>query len=141
VASANLDLVRSILADWKRGDFSSAEWAHPEIEYVIADGPTVGSWTGLSGMAEANRHFLSVWEDFRVEADEYRELEGGRVLVLISRSGRGKTSGVELGQIETKGAFLFHIRGGRVTRFVVYYERERALADVGVGPATGSRGS
>jgi hypothetical protein len=37
--SENLDLVPSIHAGWESRDYGSAEWAHPEIEYVIVDGP------------------------------------------------------------------------------------------------------
>jgi ketosteroid isomerase-like protein len=132
MASANLDLVRSILAATERGDYSSADWAHPEIEFVVVDGPTPGSWTGVAGMAEGIRSFLSTWEDYRVEADEFRELDSERVLVLIRRSGRGKTSGLEVEHVRTKGANLFEIRGGKVTRLVAYWDHNRALSDLGL---------
>jgi ketosteroid isomerase-like protein len=64
--------------------------------------------------------------------DECRELNGERVLVLFQSSGRGRASGLDLGQIRAKGAFLCHLRGGKVTRIVVYWDRERALADLGL---------
>jgi ketosteroid isomerase-like protein len=131
MASANLDLVRSIYAAWERGDFSSIEWAHPEIEWVFADGPDPGSRKGVAAMMEGYRGWLSAWEEFRVEPEGYRELDDERVLVLTRWGGRGKTSGLELGQMRTKGAHLFHVRGERVTRFVVYFDRDRALADLG----------
>src|SRR5438046_2340406 len=73
--------------------------AHPEIEYVHADGPAPGSWIGLAGMAEAWRGFLSAWEGLRIEVDEYRDLNDGRVLVLTHPGGRGKSSGLELEQM------------------------------------------
>ncbi len=133
-ASANLDLVRSIYADWERGDFSSAEWAHPEIDFVYPDGPGAATWSGVTRMAEGTRSWLSAWEDFRTEADEYRELDAERVLVLVRQSGRGKTSGIELGQMQTKGAHLYHVQDGKVTRLVIYADRGRALADLGLAP-------
>jgi ketosteroid isomerase-like protein len=133
MSQENVEIARSIYAAWERGDFfTSAEWAHPEIEFVIADGPAPGSWTGLDGMAEGFREFLNAWEKYRVEAGEYRELDGARVLVLVHAYGRGKTSGLDLGQVDAKGAGLFHFRGGKATRYVIYFDRERALADLGL---------
>ena len=38
--SANLDLVRSIFADWELGDYSVVKWADAQIECMIADGPS-----------------------------------------------------------------------------------------------------
>ena len=132
--SANLDLVRSIYAAIGRGDFADAQWADPEIEYVIADGPSPRTLKGLTGMAERMREGLSAWTGFRSQADEYRELDDERVLVLSRRGGRGKTSGLEIERIQSKGAAVWHVHDGKVTRLVIYWDRERALADVGLAP-------
>jgi ketosteroid isomerase-like protein len=132
--SANLALVRSIYTAWERGDFSVADWAHPEIEYVIVDGPSPGRWTGVAGMAGSTRDFMGAWEDFRIEADECREIDEERVLVLDHYSGRGKTSGLEVAQVRAEAASLFQIRDGEVTKLVLYWDRERALADLGLAP-------
>jgi hypothetical protein len=46
--TANLELVRSLYADWERGDWSGRlTWAHPEIELVAADGPDRSASPGL----------------------------------------------------------------------------------------------
>jgi ketosteroid isomerase-like protein len=128
----NVEIVRSIYAAWESGDYGSAEWAHPEIEWVLADGPAPGSWRGLAEMVEGVRDSLDPWRGFRQEVEEYCELDEERVLVLLRRSGRGKTSGLEIGQMRTQGAHLFHVRDGKVTRFITYWDRERAFADLGL---------
>jgi ketosteroid isomerase-like protein len=133
MSQENVELVRSIYEPWGRGDFRSVEWADPDIEFVLADlGPDSGSWRGLSAMADAWRAYLGAWEEYRTEVDEYRELDGERVLVLLHLSGRGKTSGVQLEEIRTTAVNLFHVRGGKVTRLVLYTDRERGLAELGL---------
>jgi ketosteroid isomerase-like protein len=133
--SVNVELVRSIFAAFERGDyFSSADWADPEIELVIADGPEPGTWRGPTGMVEGGRRWMSAWNEWRAEVDEYRELDAERVLVLSHISARGKTSGLEIGHMQTQATSVMHIRDGKVTRWVVYFDRERALADLGLAP-------
>jgi ketosteroid isomerase-like protein len=130
--SENLDLVRSIYADWERGDWSSLDWADPDIELVAVGGPEPGTYAGAEAVGRAWRDFLTAWQGYRVAAQEYRELDAGRVLVSNLTAGRGRGSGFEVGQTETKGANVFQIRDGKVTRLVVYWDRERALADLGL---------
>jgi ketosteroid isomerase-like protein len=127
--SPNVGLVRAIYAAIERGDYGSAEWAHPQIEYVVADGPEPGSFTGREGMAQAMRSIFSALANVRTEAEEFHELDAVRVLVLAKGSGRGKTSGV---QGEHRTAEVFEIHDGKVTRIVNYFDRDHALADLGL---------
>jgi len=80
------------------GDFDSAEWAHPELEWVVVDGPTPGSCVAQR-RGESLRDFLSA---FRLSASKRRvpRARRERVLVLVRYSGRGKSSGLELGQMQ-----------------------------------------
>jgi hypothetical protein len=51
---------------------------------------------------------------------------------LARHSGRGKTSGLDVGQTGGGGASLFEIRDGRVIKLVSYWDRAYALADLGL---------
>ena len=127
--SANLDLVRSIYADWERGDFSSADWADPEIEWTAIGGPEPSNGRGLAAFAATWRDFLAAWGDYRVTADECRKLDADRVLVLLTAHARGRASGL-VAEGGTKGANMFYVRDGKVTKLVIYWDRDRALADL-----------
>ena len=131
MASPNVELVRSIYAAWERGDYSSVEWAHQDIEYVIADGPHPGHSTG-SDIAHVWGDVLAAWEDFRVEADDIRELDEERVLVLTTYTGRGRTSGLDIGRMQPRGASVMTIREGKVVQQLIYFDRDRGLAELGL---------
>jgi hypothetical protein len=86
-------------------------------------------------MAEGFRGWLDAWKGFRVTAEEFREIDGDRVLVFSHFSGRGKTSGMALGEMRAGGAEVFHLRGGKMTRLAIYADPSRALADAGLPPS------
>jgi ketosteroid isomerase-like protein len=129
--SANLDLVRSIYAAWERGDFGSADWAHPEIVFETHGFDATKS-VGVAELGARWREWMSVWEDYRTEADEFRELDHERVLVLMRHGGRGKASGLGIESVNRPGANVFDVREGKVTRLALYFDREEALADLGL---------
>jgi RimJ/RimL family protein N-acetyltransferase/ketosteroid isomerase-like protein len=132
----NLDLVHSIFAGWERGDFSGVAWADPEIEYAIVDEPGTQMARGVTAMTRTWREFLSAWKVYRVEAHEYRTLDDERVLVTLRALGRGKASGLDIGQATggPRSANIFHVRGGKVIRLTSYFNRDRALEELGLFP-------
>jgi hypothetical protein len=116
------------------------EWAGDGFEFSITGnerGPADGRWQGLSEARKGLGNYLGAFEDLRPEVEEYREIDAERVLVLSHPVGRGKTSGLELDHelLRSKGAQLFHIKGGKVTRIVHYRHRERAFSELGLSPS------
>src|SRR6187431_2663771 len=71
---------------------------HPDL--VIHQSPdlpgTAGTFHGYEGLKQNNRELIESYDDIRFHPREARELDGGRWLVLLTLSGRGRGSGIEL---------------------------------------------
>jgi ketosteroid isomerase-like protein len=132
MSQENVELVRAICAPWGHGDFRSVGWADPEIEFGFGDGPTPGRWKGIAAMAEAWREALGAFDRLEMDVEDAISIDAERVLVLTTNTGRGKTSGFDLGELRTRGANVFRIRDGKVTSLVAYWDRDRALEAVGL---------
>ena len=132
--SENLDLVRSIFAEWERGDYSRVDWADSDIEFAWIDGPSPGRWIGVQGMSEGMREMLSAWKDHRVIAETFTEVDAERVLVTVHAEGRGRISGIDAKDVAPtpRSADVLRIRSGRVIAIHAYWDRDRALADLGL---------
>jgi ketosteroid isomerase-like protein len=127
--SENLDLLRSIYADWERGDFTRDDWADTGIELVRPESLDGDALEGRDASAGGWREWLDAWKDFRAEAHDYRALDGERVLVFGRMRGIGRLSGTST---DTETVNLFQIRHGKVVRLVLYSDRARACADLGL---------
>ena len=68
--SENLDLVRSIYADWERGDFSHVLGPIPRSSSSFLTGhATQVDWTGRAEMAHGERSCLAPSKGYRLETD------------------------------------------------------------------------
>jgi ketosteroid isomerase-like protein len=91
----------------------------PEIHGRFSD-PTIAR--------DRLRRWLSPWEDWRVEAEEYLPIED-RVVVLARYHGRGKGSGAD---VDVTGAHLWVMRDGKAESLMVFSNRARALTAAGL---------
>jgi ketosteroid isomerase-like protein len=68
MSKENVDLVRSIYAEWERGEFrATPRWADPGIEFVVPDGPEPSTRTGRAA-APGVEAFVRLWEHLRFDA-------------------------------------------------------------------------
>jgi ketosteroid isomerase-like protein len=67
---------------------------------------------------------------------DLREIDDERVLIFGRSSGRGKASGAGDWRYGTEYRGVFHVRDGKVTKYVIYWDHTRALADLGLDPSS-----
>jgi ketosteroid isomerase-like protein len=71
---------------------------------------------------------LEVWEDFTPEPIDFTDA-GDHVVVDARWHGRGRASGVEVGELATQ---VFTFRDGKAVRLESFTDRARALEAAGV---------
>jgi ketosteroid isomerase-like protein len=129
MARSNADLIRPIYEDWGRGNWHRAfEVYDPHMEWGWSS-----EFPDLAGVYEDPRDpnprlraWLSGWEKWRAEAEEFVEM-GDYVIVLARYHGVGRGSGIE---IEQEGAHVFKLRDDKVVRLEIFASREKAIASV-----------
>jgi len=132
--SENAASARDAWEAFNRGDYETAlAYMHPELEWRPAQGPGGPEGTVYHGREEYERwihdEIVPVWEFFRSEDLDIRELPDGRVLILGHLRGKGRVSGVE---VSAPFGQIAEIRDGMAYRLVGYLDHESALKAAGL---------
>lgn len=128
MSEANVKLVEEIYSAWGRGDFSSTDWADPEIEFTIP-GPDLEVHRGIESMGRAWADWLGVFDELSISGEAFHDA-GDKVVVEQLFRGKGKGSGIPVDEI--RGAAVVTLLDGKVTRFEGHITAEAALASAGL---------
>lgn len=139
MSQENIELVRRLFAEFptqfrvegveeRLSDEVLAEFFDPEIEWVpIAQSLlAVDSYRGYEALRRFWTEFLSMWDEYTVEPQEFFD-EGDQVAVVYRTVGR--THDVE---VDATWSSLYAIRNGRIIRAQNFPSRGGALEAVGL---------
>jgi uncharacterized protein len=129
VSQENVDLVRASWEAFVRGDFEAAlEPLSPDVKFDFTNLPDGGVLVGRDGVFEGMRRWVSSWESYEMELDDFIDA-GDRVVVLFRERGKGRGSGVET--VSHPGA-VWTVEGGSVVRMQPFSSRADAFAAAGI---------
>jgi hypothetical protein len=86
------------------------------------------TYEGIDGYIEAWRDWLTPYESYRAETEEYIDA-GDKVVMLVRQLGQTKTGGVP---IEAESAVVLSFRAGKLSRLEFYLDRDRAMRAAGL---------
>src|SRR5438105_15929278 len=80
-------------------------------------------YKGLDGLRRLAREMQTVWEAFTITPERFLAA-GDRVVVIETRRGRGRSSGVE---VEQRAGVIWTLRDGQVVRMETDLDPQEAL--------------
>ena len=110
----------------RRGDPTPrAEYFDPEVEFHEDPRlPEAGIYRGVGKVLDYWEQFIESFDEFVIEAEDFVDIGGGRVLVLliITTRGRGSSAAVTM-----RIAWIFTVHDALITRIEAFADREEAL--------------
>jgi ketosteroid isomerase-like protein len=129
----NMDVVRRVYDAASRRDSAAVLALYdPAVELdntrlqVVAG----GVYRGHEGLRSFFRQWNEAWESVDYQVDDLVDAGGDLVISVVTRHGRGRSSGAE---VEVQVALLWTVRDGKVVRLVWFPTREEALEAAGSG--------
>lgn len=125
----SVELVRTVFRGWARGDFRAGSGLFAaDFEWKQSpDAVEPGAHRGAS-IGAALRQLFEVYENYRIEADEYIGA-GDRIVVVGRARGTARGSGMELDQ---SVFFLWTARNGKLASLEAFRNRDEVLEAVGL---------
>jgi uncharacterized protein len=132
MSQENVEILRRGFEAFAQGDVEVVlDLVDPDIEWSAALAPILGV-TAVRGKAALRRFLVQDlqdgFEDFRAEPRSFED-HGDTVLVLVRYSGRGKESGVEIGQTFHT---IYVFRNGTIVKMRDYSTKTEALEAAGL---------
>ena len=125
----NVEIIKAGFAGFQTG--RGFELLDPEIEWEArGDLPDAGTYRGHDGVRQLLERFDEVMDEIWFEPEEFIPVDENRVVVALRWGGKGKGSGVVIE--ETREAWLFTLRGGKIMRVQEFPTREQALSAAGL---------
>jgi ketosteroid isomerase-like protein len=131
VSQENVEVVRLAFASYNRRDLDAVLDLATE-DYLllpaVAGSVETGGIRGREGLRRYFEMIDETWEEFRINADEFRDL-GERVLAIGHTEGRGRGSGVV---VDAPYGAIFDFRDGRWWRAQGYLDHDEVLRAAGL---------
>jgi hypothetical protein len=126
----NVDLVRGLYEEFaQRGTAAiPTDLIEPDFELALFPPFPSGPFQGQQGVADFAREFDAMFEEYRLEPEEFIEIED-RVAVVVRFRGHGIGGGVP---VDERIAHVWTVRHGKVARADFYTDVAEALEAVGV---------
>ena len=130
MSQENVEVVRSAFDALNQGGVDAGmAYVTDDCEFAPVEAALSGPMSGIAAIRAYLQEFFDTFDDFKFELPEVLDAGSGRVVAVVSASGRAKLTGIET---DLTYAGLYTVRGGKIAGAYEYPTRAEALGAAGM---------